>query len=195
VRWISWDDFLSWAARLGLGVSDSGRTLYLLPLARNDLYRFWEFPDEEDRYREFLEGLLDACDPWAECHVVFDQIDWYDSDGNYCFWWAGERLMELGVPVSKDGGVVCFDIGDRETLLSALAQHMPNRMDVALVFDHARQTITLDHHCVATVHFDDAARLEEFVDALESVDILLPSGPPDITFKPQPWFADDQESR
>jgi hypothetical protein len=148
--------------------------------------RFWDFPRTEAEYPLLLDALLDAVDPWRECVAVFNIfIEPAGMSHPSC---DLDRIGDTTIPFSADGAV-CFEATERGLLLELLVAHQRSYTDILVLPDHRRQRLSISHHGVVDVEFEDAADIPGFVSMMQENGFPLPAKAPDWTFKPQPWLS------
>jgi hypothetical protein len=186
------ESFESWLAQHGIGEGRdvSGRDFDFSSADEQDHDRYWEYPKQRRGFARYLEVLLDSLDPWSGCYVYYSMLNWGDpqSPSGHAYEWDRNKLASIGVPVGPGEIIIWFDKSDKKLLLKSLLLQMEHCLDCDLIPDHAQQILYLNHHSVVHIVFRDDVRLEEYVRALEAKGVLLPDGPPDWMFKPQPWF-------
>ncbi len=150
--------------------------------------RLWDFPAGEEEYRQLLDALLDAADPWQECVVVFTVF--IEPDGSRHVMAELDRIDDTIIPFSPDGGV-CFEAGERSSMLQLLVAHQRSHADILVLPDHRRQRLKISHHDVVHVEFEDAKDIPGFVSVMRLSGFGLPEAVPDWTFRPQAWLTNE----
>jgi hypothetical protein len=182
---VSADDFLSWAAGVGIGFDPrypGAHCLVLLPPGESS--RFWEVPEQPYPIPHFVETALDGLDRWEVGYL-------WPRSGHWPTWndpgLPNERVRDvvwrgLGMAGRWAGAA---RIGRDElpvvvaALFASLALGGDLSSDLYFVPDHGRQIVWAGHHDVLHVECADEARIQELVRHMEGAGYVLPTESPD----------------
>jgi hypothetical protein len=192
---VSGEEFLRWAAGLGIGVDPrypDSRSLRLLPPTDHD--RFWVVPPDPATWPHFVASLLGGLDDW-ETGVLWPKFGSWPLFGLSQSYHEGVRAVVLrgvGIP---DGwsGAARFERDEEGALVAVLFAFMVFGScvydDLLFVPDHGRQLLHTDHHYVIHAGCKCESRVLELVAHMAAEGYELPTELPDETFRRPAWMG------
>jgi len=195
MRCISEHEFLRWVGDLRIGINpqfkdDWPRNLCFLDHVVES--RCWLTPREICERTWFLEELVFNMGEWERLLLWPKGADLIDE-------FAGgddplERFLVSQVkPIWQPGCAVQFARSELDCALAVMlcsatfGWSAPN--DLYVVPDTCDMFLMVDHHDVVWAEFATAVRCHQYVDALAKEGIVLPTEPPDWTFKTASWMS------
>jgi hypothetical protein len=194
---VSADDFLAWAAGVGIGFNSGypgADCLCLLPPRESS--RFWVLPDHPYSIPHLVETLFGGLDRWEAGYL-------WPRTGRWPTWanpgLPSERVRDvvwrsLGLPAGWAGAArACRDEWATvvAVLFASLALGGDSCSDLYFVPDHGRQIVWAGHHDAIHADCADEVRILELVRHMEAAGFTLPTEPPDATFKWPAWMPQD----
>jgi hypothetical protein len=191
---ISADEFLRWAAGVGIGFDErypGARCLGFLP--PSDHSRFWTLPGDPATWPRFAGSVLDGLDKWSSGFLWPRSGRWPGKERASSRKKAVRAFVLRGAGIPENwNGAVHFRRDEEDVLLAVLFVYLTFgwRTDDDLYFipDHARQIVQTDHHDVIHVECADEGRALEFVQSMSKAGYELPTEPPDETFRRPAWM-------
>jgi hypothetical protein len=192
---VSGEDFLGWAAGVGIGFDPrypECRCLSLLPPREHA--RFWVLPPDPAAWPYFAASLLHGLDEWDSGLLWPRSGRWPDpvQSQSYNEGVRDVLLRGAGIPGGW-AGAVRFGHDEEDALVAVLYAYLAFGWCVAddlfFVPDHGRQLLQTDHHDVIHVQCASEERVQGLVGHMAEAGYELPREPPDGTFKRPAWMA------
>jgi hypothetical protein len=187
-------DFLTWAAKLGIGFDDrypESRSLRIL--SPEDHARFWELPRDPATWTHIAHSILEGLDPWASGYLWPRAQVWPTAADSTADFERVRHVMMRGAEI-PDGwtGAVRYDRGETDKLLTVLFVYLAfgwhSFDDLFFIPDHGRQILGTDHHDVIHVMCQTEDRIQDFVEHMREAGYELPTELPDETFRRPSWM-------
>ena len=173
---VSSDDFLKWAALVGITndpvYPDSG-VLRLLPVGEHS--RFWVNPSDPVQWPHFVDSILSDLGSEGRLNESIQRI-MLQGAGIQPVWSGAIRVSsdELDAVVT-----VCF---------AYLSFGWCVHDDLLILPDHCQQLVRTDHHGVIHVECRSEERVRTLVAGMAADGYDLPKDPPDWTFRRPAWM-------
>jgi hypothetical protein len=195
MKTVSEQDFLPWAAEVGIGFDPrypDSHCLSLLPPCEHA--RFWVLPPDPATWPHFVASLLGGLDQW-ESGFVWPRCGSWPNPALSQSYKEGVRdvlLRGAGIPGGW-AGAVQFDHDEEDMLVAVLYASLAFGWcvddDLFFVPDHGRQLLQTDHHDVIHVECASEARVLKLAAHMAEAGYKLPTEPPDWTFKRPAWMG------
>jgi hypothetical protein len=194
---ISSEEFLEWAAGVGIGFDErfaDAQCLGFLP--PRDHARYWLLPDGAEQWPHFLASVINGLERWSWGFLWPRSATWPMAARSASY---NERIRDVvlraaGIP---DGwpGAIRVERAEKDTLLAVLFVYLAFgwRVDDNLYFvpDHGLRIVQTDHYSVVHVACDRQARVLDMIGQMSKAGYELPSEPPDPSFLWPDWMGEE----
>jgi hypothetical protein len=195
------EEFLTWAARAGIGFDPSypeASCLRFLPPC--DFSRFWTLPDDPRTWPHFAGSLLEGLDCWSAGFLWPRSGQWPVAEHSSSYN-EGVRDVVLRGAGIFDGwsGAIRFEHAEEDQILAVMFVFLAFGWcvddDLYFIPDHGRQIVQTDHHDVVHVECLEENRIQEFVEHMAGAGYELPTELPDQTFIWPYWMGENPDTQ
>ncbi len=190
---ISTDEFLKWAHGVGVGFDPRyTNTNWLRLLPPRESSRFWVLPDHPCAIPHLIGAILDGLDEWKAGYLWPRAGRWPPFTDAFLHESVRDIIWRsAGMPDAWTGAahVACDEVhGVIAALFASVALGGDSLSDLYFVPEHGRQIVWAGHHDAIHVECADDFRIEQLVRHMEKAKFLLPTEPPDATFRWPAWM-------
>jgi hypothetical protein len=176
---VSEDEFLRWAAGVGIGFDPKypgAHALRFLPPRKHS--RFWELPPDPFELPRFIASLLDGLDEWQSGLVWPWSGIWPKPEDSYYEGVRDALFRGAGVPPGWTGALR-VDRDELKALVAvlygALMFGVARPDDLYFIPDHGKHLLETSHHDVVHVECLSEERVRELVEHLAQAGYQLPT--------------------